>query len=49
MLEACPDALMLIGDGDSAALHNASYDFDDRVLLYGIGFWLNLARLALAN
>ena len=44
MLEKRPGALMWLGNGDSAALHNPGYDFDDRAILPGLRYWLELIR-----
>ncbi len=43
MLEARPGAFVFIGNGDSAGLHNPSYDFNDEAIAYGVSY---LARLA---
>jgi hippurate hydrolase len=47
MLEARPGAFVVLGNGDSAGLHNAGYDFDDRALPYGISYWVRLVETAL--
>ncbi len=44
MLEQRPGALVWIGNGDSAALHNPGYDFDDAAILPGMRYWLELVR-----
>ncbi|HRK24271.1 MAG TPA: M20 aminoacylase family protein [Beijerinckiaceae bacterium] len=44
MLEARPGAYLFIGNGDTAGLHNAAYDFNDEVLPYGMQFFINVAR-----
>jgi amidohydrolase len=46
MLQARPGAMVWIGNGDSAGLHNASYDFDDEAIPFGISFWVELAESA---
>jgi amidohydrolase len=46
MLEKRPGAFIFIGNGPSASLHNARYDFDDRALVYGASYWVELARVA---
>ncbi|TIL34616.1 M20 aminoacylase family protein [Mesorhizobium sp.] len=48
MLEARPGAIMYLGNGPTAALHNPAYDFDDEVLPYGIGYWVTLVETVLA-
>ncbi|MGX9148290.1 amidohydrolase [Mesorhizobium sp. 128a] len=49
MLQARPGALIFIGNGLSAALHNAAYDFDDAAIPYGIAYWVNLVEAALGG
>ncbi|WP_185983785.1 M20 aminoacylase family protein [Aureimonas mangrovi] len=46
MLEKRPGAFVFIGNGPSASLHNARYDFDDRALVYGASYWVELAKAA---
>lgn len=48
MLEARPGALIYVGNGSTAALHNPAYDFNDEALPYGIGYWINLVETTLA-
>jgi amidohydrolase len=48
MLQARPGAFIFAGNGSSAGLHNAAYDFDDEAIPYGIGYWVNLVELTLA-
>ncbi|OOL15736.1 amidohydrolase [Ochrobactrum sp. P6BS-III] len=47
MLEERPGAFLFIGNGDTANLHNAAYDFNDEALGYGISYWVTLAETAL--
>jgi len=48
MLEAVPGCLMRIGNGiDSSALHNASYDFNDKNIVTGSAFWSALIQRCL--
>lgn len=47
MLEARPGAIIYLGNGPSAALHNPGYDFNDEALPYGIGYWVNLVETTL--
>jgi amidohydrolase len=49
MLEKRPGAFIFLGNGDSAGLHNAKYDFNDDVIPYGVSYWLRLAERALAG
>ena len=44
MLEACPGAYMLIGNGDSANLHSATYDFNDALIPKGMAYWTTLIQ-----
>ena len=47
MLEARPGAFIMIGNGDTAGLHNAKYDFNDAALPYGMSYWARLVETAL--
>ncbi len=47
MLEARPGSFILIGNGDTPALHNAAYDFNDEAIPYGVSYWVRLAEKAL--
>ncbi len=44
LLEKRPGALLWIGNGDSADLHNPGYDFNDAAILPGVKYWLELVR-----
>ena len=44
MLEARPGAFIFIGNGPSAGLHNAEYDFNDEAIPLGISYWVKLAE-----
>ncbi|WP_027231252.1 M20 aminoacylase family protein [Phyllobacterium sp. UNC302MFCol5.2] len=48
MLESRPGAFVFIGNGDTPALHNSAYDFNDDAIPYGISYWVSLAETALA-
>jgi hippurate hydrolase len=48
MLEARPGAFVFIGNGDSAGLHNAAYDFNDEAIPFGVSYWVSLAETTLA-
>ena len=48
MLEARPGAFIFMGNGDSAGLHNPSYDFNDDALGFGMAYWTHLIETALA-
>ncbi|MDR3376245.1 MAG: M20 family metallopeptidase [Ancalomicrobiaceae bacterium] len=47
MLEARPGAFLFVGNGDSAGLHHPEYDFDDRLIPYGMSFWAKLIETAM--
>jgi len=47
MLEKRPGSFIFIGNGDTANLHNAAYDFNDEALPYGISYWVTLAETSL--
>jgi amidohydrolase len=49
MLNARPGAFLFIGNGDTAGLHNASYDFNDEAIAHGISFWVRLAEQRLGS
>lgn len=44
MLNARPGAFIFCGNGDTAGLHNAAYDFNDDVIAHGISYWVRLAE-----
>ena len=46
MLEARPGAFVFIGNGATADLHNAAYDFNDEAIPYGVSYWASLAEIA---
>jgi len=48
MLKRRPGAFIFIGNGDTAALHNPNYDFDDEALAYGISYWVKLTEQRLS-
>ncbi|MFC0268644.1 M20 aminoacylase family protein [Kushneria aurantia] len=48
MLEKCPGAYIWLGNGDSAALHNPAYDFNDRLTPIGVAYWQQLTRQLLS-
>ncbi|WP_137113545.1 M20 aminoacylase family protein [Mesorhizobium sp. GR13] len=43
-LKYAPGVFVFLGNGDSAPLHNPSYDFDDSGLLHGVNFHKAIAR-----
>lgn len=49
MLQERPGALVFLGNGDTAAVHNPAYDFNDDAIPYGIGFWVNLVKTELGK
>jgi hippurate hydrolase len=48
MLKARPGAYIMIGNGDTAGLHNPAYDFNDEAIAYGISYWAKLVEQRLA-
>jgi len=44
MLEKVPGAFLFIGNVDSAPAHNSSYDFNDKVIPFGVRFYQSLAH-----
>ncbi|MBB4570843.1 M20 aminoacylase family protein [Rhizobium leucaenae] len=48
MLEKRPGALIWLGNGDSADLHNPVYDFNDNAIAYGIDYWAALVAQQLS-
>jgi len=48
MLQAKPGCYILIGNGESASLHNSHYDFNDEVLPLGASYWARLVERVLA-
>ena len=48
MLEQRPGTYIMVGNGDTPALHNAAYDFNDDAIPYGVSYWVKLAERALA-
>ena len=49
MLEARPGAFILIGNGDSAGLHNPYFDFNDEAIPLGASYWVRLLERRLAG
>jgi hippurate hydrolase len=47
MLNRRPGAYILLGNGNSAALHNAGYNFDDAAIPYGVSYLVRLAETAM--
>ena len=44
MLQAKPGCYVLIGNGETASLHNPHYDFNDEVLSLGASYWARLVE-----
>jgi len=49
MLNERPGAFIYVGNGDSAALHNPKYDFNDEAIPVGTSYWVRLAETALSG
>jgi hippurate hydrolase len=47
MLQKRPGAFIFIGNGDSAGLHNAGYDFNDELIPIGCSYWARLVETAM--
>jgi len=44
MLEARPGAYILVGNGDTAAVHHPEYDFDDEAIPAGASWWAEIVE-----
>ncbi len=44
MLEERPGAYILVGNGDTAAVHNAEYDFNDAIIPAGCSWWTEIVE-----
>lgn len=49
MLQSRPGAYIMIGNGETAGLHNQAYDFNDEAIGYGISYWVRLAEQRLTD
>lgn len=49
MLEKRPGAIIWLGNGDSAGLHNPGYDFNDDAIIHGVRYWTTLVSERLAS
>ena len=47
MANARPGAFIMIGNGDTAGLHQDTYDFNDEVIPYGSSYWAQLVETAM--
>jgi len=47
MLLERPGAFIMIGNGETAGLHNAKYDFNDQALPAGMSYWARLVEMAM--
>jgi amidohydrolase len=47
MLQERPGAFIWLGNGETAALHNPAYDFNDEAIPVGTSYWVRLAEAAL--
>ncbi|MER9895196.1 amidohydrolase [Mesorhizobium sp. M0119] len=48
MARARPGAFVWCGNGDSAGLHHATYDFSDEAIQFGTSYWIKLVENTLA-
>lgn len=44
MLNACPGAYILVGNGDTAMVHQPNYNFNDDVIPAGCSWWVEMAE-----
>lgn len=49
MLQEVNGNFMWLGNGDSQALHNSKYDFDDKIIPNGVEYWISLTNHILSN
>ena len=49
MLEEKPGSYVIMGNGDSAGLHNSNYDFNDAALVPGAAYWGKLVEYYLTQ
>ena len=49
MLNARPGAVIFVGNGDSAPVHNPEYDFNDEIIPIGCSYWAKLVETRLAS
>ncbi len=47
MLEQRPGAMVFLGNGDTAGLHNPAYDFNDEAIGVGCSYWVRLVERAM--
>lgn len=44
MLNECPGAYILVGNGDTAAVHHPAYNFNDEAIPVGCSFWAEIVE-----
>ena len=49
LLQAKPGSYLFVGNGDTAPLHSARYDFNDAIIVPAARYWVRLAEAFLAN
>lgn len=49
MLQARPGSYLFVGNGDSAGLHSAEYDFNDAIIAPAAHYWVRLVETYLVN
>jgi hippurate hydrolase len=49
MLQAKPGSYLFVGNGDSAPLHSARYNFNDAIIAPAARYWVRLAETFLTN
>ena len=49
LLQAKPGSYLFVGNGDSAPLHSAHYNFNDAIIAPAARYWVRLAETFLAD
>ncbi len=49
MLNARPGAMIFVGNGDTANLHNPKYDFNDELIPVGCSWWARIVETAMPS
>lgn len=49
MLQRKPGSYLFVGNGDSAPLHSARYDFNDAIIAPAARYWVRLAETFLSD
>ena len=49
MLEKVPGAMVMLGNGSSASLHNSRFDFNDMAIPFGVSFFVRTVERYLGD